>query len=64
MCSYPNQIPLPAVAVDRISASVRPFRFDRIYGGWWDSVVTRDARDAVERSGERYKRWISGIVTP
>lgn len=64
MRSYPNQIPLPATTVDRIVASVRPYRFDRIYGGWWDSVVTSDAKSAIERSCDRYKRWISGIATP
>ena len=58
MRSYPNQIPLPASAVRRIVDAVRPYAYDRIYGGWWHSVVRSNARDAVERSAERYIRWI------
>jgi hypothetical protein len=60
MRSYPNQIPLPESAVRGIVDAVRPFEFDRIYGGWWDSVVTAGAKAAVERSAERYVRWIRG----
>ncbi|TME48639.1 MAG: hypothetical protein E6I56_00545 [Chloroflexi bacterium] len=58
MRSYPNQIPLPASSIGRIVDSVRPYRFGRIYGGWWDSVVERDGLGAIERSAERYIRWI------
>lgn len=58
MRSYPNLIPLPASEIRRIVATVRPYAFDRIYGGWWDRVTPRDAKAAVERSAERYLRWI------
>jgi glyoxylase-like metal-dependent hydrolase (beta-lactamase superfamily II) len=54
MYSYPNLIPLNARAVERIVKAVKPFAFDRIYGGWWDRVVDHDARAAVLRSAERY----------
>jgi glyoxylase-like metal-dependent hydrolase (beta-lactamase superfamily II) len=54
MYSYPNLIPLPAETVSRIVAAVEPLRFDRIHGGWWERVVTDDARSAVLRSAERY----------
>jgi len=54
MYSYPNMIPLNAGAVQRIVAAVEPWAFDRIYGGWWDTVVARDAKAAVKRSAERY----------
>lgn len=54
MYSYPNLIPLPATAVRRIVAAVEPYRFDRIYGAWWDRVVATDAKAAVARSAERY----------
>ena len=60
MRSYPNEIPLSAATVKRIAATVRPYRFDRVYGGWWDRVVDRDGAAAVERSAERYMRWIAG----
>lgn len=54
MYSYPNLIPLNASAVKHIVESVEPYDFDRIYGGWWDSIVKRDAKAAVKYSAERY----------
>jgi len=60
MRSYPNQIPLSASTIKGIVATVRPYRFDRAYGGWWDRVIDRDGAAAVERSADRYIRWIEG----
>lgn len=54
MYSYPNMIPLNASAVRHIVAAVDPFAFDRIYGGWFDSIVRHDAKAVVRRSAERY----------
>ncbi|MEO7222333.1 MAG: MBL fold metallo-hydrolase, partial [Devosia sp.] len=54
MYSYPNLIPLNARAVERIVKAVRSFAYDRIYSGWWDRVLDRDAKAAVLRSAERY----------
>lgn len=62
MRSYPNLIPLPAGEIRRIVAAVRPYAFDRIYGGWWDRVTPRDGKSAVERSAERYLRWIGAVA--
>ncbi|MDO8616926.1 MAG: hypothetical protein Q7T33_14540 [Dehalococcoidia bacterium] len=59
MRSYPNYIPLAEEAVRGIVEAVRPHRFRRIYGGWWGNDVTEDALGAIERSAERYVRWIS-----
>lgn len=58
MYSYPNMIPLNQRAVERIVNAVEPFAFDRLYGGWWDYLVT-DAKEAVKRSAERYIKAIS-----
>lgn len=58
MRSYPNLIPLPAEEIRRIVATVGPFAFDRIYGGWWDRVTATDGKGAVERSARRYLKWI------
>jgi hypothetical protein len=58
MYSYPNYIPLPAAAIERIAAAVRPLEFDRIYGAFWDRVLERDAKAAVEESVQRYLRAI------
>lgn len=60
MRSYPNEIPLPAETVRRIVATIRPYPFDRVYGGWWDRVIDRDGLAAVERSADRYVHWIEG----
>lgn len=63
MRSYPNLIPLRAPEVRRIVATVAPYPFDRIYGGWWDRVVDRDGKAAIDRSADRYIRWIDGRPT-
>ncbi len=56
MYSYPNYIPLPAAAVQRIAAAVEPLVFDRIYGGWFDRTVPAGAKAVVARSAARYVR--------
>jgi glyoxylase-like metal-dependent hydrolase (beta-lactamase superfamily II) len=61
MYSYPNLIPLPEQAVRRIADSVRPFAFERIYGGWDGREVTAAGKDAVERSAERYIRFLHAL---
>ena len=64
MRSYPNYVPLPAAAVRRIVERVSPLVFDRIYDGWWSSVLESGARDAVLRSAERYANWVDGDMDP
>jgi glyoxylase-like metal-dependent hydrolase (beta-lactamase superfamily II) len=54
MYSYPNLIPLNAATVSRIAAAVAPFRFDRLYGGFWQRDIRSGAREAVARSVARY----------
>jgi hypothetical protein len=61
MYSYPNLIPLPADSVRRIAASVRPFAFERIYGAWNGRQVATAGKDAVERSAERYLRFLDRL---
>jgi glyoxylase-like metal-dependent hydrolase (beta-lactamase superfamily II) len=63
MYSFPNLIPLPAHAVRRIAASVRPFAFERVYGAWDGRAVVSDGKDAVERSAERYLRFLERLPT-
>jgi hypothetical protein len=50
MDSYPNYIPLPASAVERVVNAVGPFEYDRVYGAFWDMVIDRDGKAAVKRS--------------
>ena len=60
MRSYPNYIPRPAPAIRRIVDALEPYEYDRLYGGWWDSVVGEDAKERVRRSAERYIAWTGG----
>jgi hypothetical protein len=59
MYSYPNYIPLPAAAAERIVRAVEPFAFERIYGAFPGLVVAAEAKSAVARSAARYLRAIS-----
>ena len=54
MYSYPNYIPLSKAKVEQIVRAVKPYSFDRIYGAWWQAIVTADAKSSVKRSAERY----------
>lgn len=60
MWSFPNMMPLNAAGVRGVVDAVRPYAFDRIYGGWWHTVIDRDAQAAVERSAGRYLKLIEG----
>lgn len=60
MYSYPNYVPLSASTVERIVGAVAPFRYERVYGAFWDAVIERDGKAAVVRSAERYRRAING----
>src|SRR5207302_7524658 len=42
MYSYPNYVPLSAAAVERIVQAVEPFRYERVYGAFWDTVIEQD----------------------
>ncbi len=59
MYSYPNLIPLPPSAVQRIAGALAPFPFDTIHGAWWDRVVEQDGSGVVRRSADRYLRAIA-----
>jgi len=58
MYSYPNYIPLPTSAIERIVQAVEPFAYDRVYGAFWDLVIDRDGKEVVKRSAERYLKAI------
>jgi glyoxylase-like metal-dependent hydrolase (beta-lactamase superfamily II) len=60
MYSYPNLIPLPAAAVERIAAALEPYPFERIYGAWWGRIVPRDGSAIVRRSATRYVDALAG----
>ena len=64
MYSYPNLIPLPRSAVQRIAAALEPLEFDTLYGAWWDRFIARDASGVVRRSVDRYLRAIADPGLP
>jgi hypothetical protein len=60
MYSYPNLIPLAEAEVGRIAASIRPYRFDRIYGAFDRRQIVGNAGEAVQRSARRYIEHLGG----
>src|ERR1700693_175413 len=58
MYSYPNYVPLPASAIERLVQAVEAFEHDRVYGAFWDTVIDQDGKAAVRRSAQRYLRAI------
>jgi hypothetical protein len=61
MYSYPNLIPLPAAEIQRIRDTIEPYQFERLYGAWFERVVTQDAHEAVLRSAARYMRALQSV---
>ena len=60
--SAPNRLPLPERAVRQVVAAVSPYRFDRIYGGWWQPVLRAGAHDVLRSSADRYIQFLRGDV--
>jgi hypothetical protein len=54
MRSYPNFIPLPAARVQAIAAALAPFEFDKMFGNFFESVIETGAKQAFNKSVERY----------
>lgn len=54
MYSYPNLIPEHPDTIRKAVELVRPYRFQSLYGAWWDRTITRDADAAVVASARRY----------
>ena len=60
MRSYPNFIPLSAREVEHIGKSLEQFRFDMIYGHYFDRVIPKDAKQVLQKSVTRYVAAING----
>jgi hypothetical protein len=60
MWSYPNLVPLPEAEVTRIAEAVEPFRYEAIYGAWWDAIIPAGGPEIVRRSAERYGQALRG----
>lgn len=61
--SFPNHLPLPESGVRGIVRALRPYRFERIYGGWWQPVLREDAEQVVRRDAERYIQFLRDEVS-
>jgi glyoxylase-like metal-dependent hydrolase (beta-lactamase superfamily II) len=61
MRSYPNLIPLSARQVRAIGAALAPFAYDRIYGHYFDRVISANAKQAMQVSVERYVAAVGGL---
>jgi len=59
MRSYPNRIPLSARVVERVTAAVEVFAFDRLYDNF-GGTIDGDARAVLRRSADRYIGWVRG----
>ena len=59
MWSFPNLLPLPAREVERIAEVLEPFDFERVYGGWWNTVIRSNGSAAVRCGAERYLRALA-----
>ncbi|WP_149038650.1 MBL fold metallo-hydrolase [Kitasatospora sp. MBT63] len=63
MYSYANHIPERPDAVRAAGELLAGYRFERIYGAWWDRVVTSDGNEVLARSVDRYLRFELGLET-
>jgi len=54
MYSYPNLIPERPHVVRRAAELLAGYRFEAIYGAWWDAIVRTDGHEVVQRSARRY----------
>lgn len=57
--SAPNRLPLPEPLIRGILDAVRPFPFDRIYGGWAPTIWS-GARETLDASAQRYIQFLRG----
>jgi hypothetical protein len=59
MYSYPNFIPLSRRAIENIVAALKPFPFDRLHAAFPGRILSKNAKEIVIRSAERYAQAIS-----
>jgi len=60
MRSYPNFLPLSKREVEQIGKAMGPFKFDVVYGHYFDRVIEKDAKQVLEKSIARYIAAIEG----
>jgi glyoxylase-like metal-dependent hydrolase (beta-lactamase superfamily II) len=62
--SAPVRLPLAEPGVRGIVRALEPYRFDRIYGGWWDPAIRAGAKAILQRSAERYIELLTTPAAP
>ena len=58
MRSFPNYIPLAASSVRRIAGAVEPYPFENVWGAFAGREILGGGSEGVQRSAERYIRWL------
>jgi glyoxylase-like metal-dependent hydrolase (beta-lactamase superfamily II) len=58
MRSYPMLLPLSEQLLTGLLAAIDGIDYDRIYGGWWESVIDSNAKAVVKGSAELYRTWL------
>jgi glyoxylase-like metal-dependent hydrolase (beta-lactamase superfamily II) len=59
MRSYPTYVPLYASQVRHLRFVLAPFRYEALYGAWWDRVIECDGASIVDRTAQRYLELLS-----
>jgi hypothetical protein len=61
MYSYPVYIPLPASEVEKIRERLQRMPpFDKIYGGWWTTMVLENGHQIAIKGADRYLAALDG----
>ena len=60
--SAPNRLPLPEREVRGVVDALSTYAFDRMYSGWWEPVIDRDAHGILERSAVRFIEILHGAI--
>jgi len=60
MRSYPNLLPLSAPSVQAIGDVLAPFKFEAIYGAFFDRDIRAGGKQIIERSVKRYIDTVRG----
>jgi glyoxylase-like metal-dependent hydrolase (beta-lactamase superfamily II) len=60
MHSYPNLIPLDPGTVQQIANILDLYKFESIYGGWWERVIPANAKQVLANSVAQYIKAVTG----
>ena len=58
MRSYPMLLPLSEHLLTGLLAAIDGLDYDRLYGGWWESIIDSNAKEVVSESADLYRTWL------